>query len=217
MEIGCGSGKIYDYLSQTGFNGSYTGIEMASYVINANQQNYPNARWQVGSVYDLINQSAQYECCLAFFVLEHLIYPERALESMLHSLKPGGIIILVFPDFSCSGIFPSQKIGIRPGAGAKDKLSKGRILDAIISYLEGGMMRRSLHNFNEKYGRFVVNINPYCLHKDCQQLIPDMDAVYISNKKEVETWSNENNCSVSYPMGVEELFSKIAFMCIRKN
>jgi len=44
-----------------------------------------------------------------------------------------------------------------------------------------------------------------------------MDAVYISNKKEVETWSNENNCSVSYPMGVEELFSKIAFMCIRKN
>ena len=110
VEIGCGSGKIYDYLSQTGFNGSYTGIEMASYVINVNQQDYPNARWQVGSVYDLINQRAQYDGCLAFFVLEHLIYPERALESMLHSLKPGGSSYWYFRISHALAYFPHKKL-----------------------------------------------------------------------------------------------------------
>jgi len=151
------------------------------------------------------------------FVLEHLIYPDRALAAMLHAVKQGGTIILVFPDFACSGIIPSQKIGLHPGAGAKDKLTKGRIIDAFISYFEGMMMRSALKNINKEYGNFVINTSPYCLDKDCGTLVPDMDAIYIGNKKEVENWARENNCSVQYPMGVDGAMHRIAFMCIKKN
>jgi SAM-dependent methyltransferase len=217
VEIGCGSGKIYGHLLEADFSGSYTGIEMASYVIDANKLKYPNASWRVGSVYDLFDQPAQYDSCIAFFVLEHLIYPERALSSMLRAVKPDGTIILVFPDFVCSGIIPSQKIGLHAGEGARNKLAKGKILDAFISYFEGVMMRSTLKNINKTYGRFVINTNPYCLDKDCRELVPDMDAIYIGNKREVEEWAKENNCSVEYPMGVEGAMYRIAFMELKKK
>jgi ubiquinone/menaquinone biosynthesis C-methylase UbiE len=217
LEIGCGSGKIYGHLLNAGFNRSYTGVEMAPYVIEANQQKFPLAQWKAGSVYDLEHQSAGYDCCIAFFVLEHLIYPERALNAMLKVLEPGGSLILVFPDFTCSGIVPSQKIGRKSGGGAKSKLLKGNIVDAFISLVEGSMMRRTLKKINAIYGGFVINTNPFCLDQDCTVLLPDMDAIYIGSKAEVAQWAEEQGCQVEYPAGRDGLFSKIAFMLIRKS
>lgn len=215
LEVGCGSGKIYARLKAKGFSGAYTGIEMAEYVIRGNQSAYPGASWRTGSVYG-IQESNVYDCCFAFFVLEHLIYPHKGLEIMLNAVKPGGALILVFPDVRSSGIVASQKIGRHYGMGAKEQLRKGKVIDAVISLWEGKKMRQKLKKLNELYGDFVINYTPYCLDKDCDRMEPDFDAVYLGSKEEVEKWATTKGCVVSYPSGTDGYLYRNAYMSIKK-
>jgi 2-polyprenyl-3-methyl-5-hydroxy-6-metoxy-1,4-benzoquinol methylase len=217
LEIGCGSGKILSILKGKGFKGSYTGIEMSLPVINDNKSRFPEAQWEVGSVYDKCNYNEQFDCCIAFFVLEHLIYPELALQKMLQSVKPGGGVILVFPDFSSSGIFPSQKVGWNALESTKNKLKGLKIADAVVSYLEGKILRKSLKEVNERFGSFVINTNPFCLSAECKTLIPDVDAVYLSNKNEIEVWAKSLGHTVSYPFGTDGMLDTQSLLVINKQ
>jgi 2-polyprenyl-3-methyl-5-hydroxy-6-metoxy-1,4-benzoquinol methylase len=216
LEIGCGSGKIYKGLRKSNYKGRYTGIEMAEPVIENNKILYPDASWYTGSVYDDNNRGTQFDCCLAFFVLEHLIFPEKALKTMLDSLQSGGYLMLVFPDFCHTGIFPSQKVGLTFPVSSKEKLKKLRIADAFVTYFEGRMMRKRLKNLNQYYGPFVINVNPYCLSNECKQLIPDIDAVYLSNKTELENWAKEMGHEAYFPDGKEGLLASQSFIVIKK-
>jgi len=217
LEVGCGSGKIFGHLLEEGFRGSYKGMEMAEYVIQTNRDRYPQAEWETGSIYDLEKKSELYDCCFAFYVLEHLIYPDRGLAAMLRSVKPGGELILLFPDFVFSGIVPSQKIGISYGLGAKEKLKKGKLIDAVVSYWEAASMRKTLKKINEVYGDFVINYKPYCLDPECKHLIPDFDAVYLGSKQEVEKWAKAQGHEVSYPLGKEGYMARNAYLTIKKK
>lgn len=216
LEIGCGSGKIYRHLLKEGFKGRYTGIEMAEYVIKANIEKYPEAQWEVGSAYNLKRYSNCFDCCFSFYVLEHLIYPDKGLASMLDTVKPGGALVLLFPDFRSTGILPSQKIGLRYGTGAKDKLKKGKVLDAVVSLLEAKIMRNALRQVNRRFGDFVINYKPYCLDNDCDIMLPDFDAIYLANKEEVENWARKQGHEVFYPLGKENLLATNAFLAIVK-
>lgn len=217
LEVGCGSGKIYERLKAQNFQGTYSGFEMAEEVIEGNRQRFPEAKWEAGSVYHKCNEKEAYDCCIAFFVLEHLIYPERALNLMLGTVKKGGALILVCPDFRESGVLPSQKVGLKYSLGAKEKLKKGKLADAVVSFLEARTVRSKLSRVNEDFGPFVINLNPFCLSPECNRLIPDMDAVYISNKKEIESWARSGNNTVEYPFGKEDGFSRIVFLVVRKQ
>jgi SAM-dependent methyltransferase len=216
LEVGCGSGKIFGRMQSRGFKGHYTGIEMSDTVIQANRNVYPDAAWETGSVYDLGKRTDSYDCCFAFFVLEHLVYPHIGLDAMLNVVSPGGTLILIFPDVRSSGIVASQKIGRHYGMGAKEKLRKGLIADAVISYWEGKLMRKKLEKLNEVFGDFVINYTPYCLDKDCHQTLPDFDAVYLASKEEVERWAKGRNCTVAYPEGKEGYLRRNAYMSIKK-
>lgn len=217
LEIGCGSGKIYRILKQKKYKGKYTGIEMALPVIEDNRAKFPDAEWHAGSVYDKCNYKEEFDCCIAFFVLEHLIYPELALKKMYSSLKSKGSLLLVFPDFSYSGIFPSQKIGWDSQSSTKHKLKQFKLADAVLSYLEGRIMRGKLKNVNEHFGSFVINITPFCLNKECKRLIPDVDAVYLSNKNEIEKWGQSQSGTVIFPHGKEGIFASQSFVVIKKG
>jgi SAM-dependent methyltransferase len=216
LEVGCGSGKIFGRLKARGFQGSYSGFEMAQEVIDGNKERYPEAHWEAGSVYDKCNQPEAFDCCVAFFVLEHLIYPEKALNLMLGTVKKGGALILVCPDFSESGVLPSQKVGLKYSMGAKEKLKKGQLADAVVSFLEARDVRSKLSRVNQHYGPFVINLNPFCLSKECRELAPDMDAVYIANKNEIEAWAKAGNNTVEYPFGRDGSFASITFLVVRK-
>jgi SAM-dependent methyltransferase len=218
LEIGCGSGQIFGLLQKEGFKDAYTGIEMSPEVINTNKTRHPGAAWSVGSVYELGHIPPVNDCCLAYFVLEHLVFPEKALNNMLNTLKPGGSLLLVFPDFCESGIVPSQKIGINPqNGGTKDKLKKGKLIDAVIGYTEGGIMRSKLKNLRGSFGSFVINMEPYCLNEQCVHIIPDVDAVYLSNKNEIQRWAEGKGYSVSYPFGTDGLFRVNGCIHIKKQ
>lgn len=217
LEVGCGSGRIYQHLVNQGFQGAYTGVEMAEYVIEGNRSRFPQAQWKAGSVYDLEQWTETYDCCFCFYVLEHLIYPERGLSAMMNRVKPGGKLVLLFPDARNSGIVPSQKIGLTYGPGAKEKLKKGKLLDAFISLVEAKMMRDRLKNVNKYYGDFVVNTTPYCLDKECQGMSPDFDAIYLGSKEEIEKWAAQRGYGVSYPLGKEGLMARNAYIAVSKQ
>ncbi len=217
LEVGCGSGRIYQHLVRHGFEGSYTGVEMADYVIEANKTKFPAATWKTGSVYDLEQWSDSYDCCFCFYVLEHLIYPDKALTVMMERVRVGGTLILLFPDVRSSGIVPSQKIGLSYGAGAKDKLKKGKVIDAVVSFWEAKVMRNKLRKINQLYGDFVINLTPYCLDKDCREMLPDFDAIYLGSKEEIERWASERGYGVTFPLGKEGLMARNAYVAILKQ
>ena len=217
IEFGCGSGKVYKRLSEQGYKGKYTGVEVAQYVIESNAKAYPNANWKTSTIYSREFPTEEYDLCFAFFVLEHLVYPEKALDNIMRLVKNGGSIMLVFPDFVRSKIVPSQKLGLSIGGSTSDKLRKGKLTDAVITYLEGHSMRKIVGSLQDRIGKFVINTNPVCLMENCKELIPDMDAIHLSNRDDIESWARSRNYQVNYPSGQEGIFCVNAFIEIKKT
>jgi 2-polyprenyl-3-methyl-5-hydroxy-6-metoxy-1,4-benzoquinol methylase len=216
LEVGCGNGQFYELLRKHGYSGKYTGVEMAPVIIKKNREKFKDASWDARSVYELDGQAGQFDCCVSLFVLEHLVYPEKGLEAMMNKVKKGGELILVFPDFQQSTIFPSQKIGIRHGKmGTVEKIKHLYIFDAIVGFIEGRIVANALRKVNLKYGDFVVNTLPYCLVDS--NLFPDSDAIYISNRREIAQWAGKLKYLTEYPCGTEGDYSLNAFMVIRKS
>jgi hypothetical protein len=94
------------------------------------------------------------------------------------------------------------------------KLKKGLFFDAICGYIEGRIVAGKLAAVNKEYGDFVVNLEPYCLVES--ELFPDSDAVYISNREEIERWAIKQGLKVSYPKGTKDEFAINAFMALGK-
>jgi ubiquinone/menaquinone biosynthesis C-methylase UbiE len=49
LEVGCGSGRIYERLFQEGMTAHYTGVEVAESVIANNRKRFSTAAWHVGT------------------------------------------------------------------------------------------------------------------------------------------------------------------------
>lgn len=216
LEVGCGNGRLYRHLRTIGFAGSYTGAEMAEYLIAANRQRHPEAAWEAASVYRLPFAERSFDLCFSLYVLEHLVFPERGLREMLRVLRPEGSLVLVFPDFAAGGILPSQQIGLSPLGTASQKLRAGRVADALVSLYDSRVrMPRLLHQAVERCGPFPVNTRPLCL---CHPhlMAPDVDAVYLASKGEIEKWGRKHGLAVDYPAGTGGELSFQAFMVLRK-
>jgi hypothetical protein len=48
-------------------------------------------------------------------------------------------------------------------------------------------------------------------------LIPDVDAVYLSNKIEIEQWTKSQKHEIYYPYGKEGLLASQCFIAIKKH
>lgn len=217
LEIGCGNGRLYRQLRDYGYAGSYTGIELAEPLISQNKERHPEASWECAVVYEMPFQDNTFELCYSLYVLEHLVYPEKALREMLRVLRPGGRLVLVFPDFVESGRFASQLLGLSPANTAMKKLRSGRILDALLSLYDSRIrLPRALKSATRKHGKFPVNTTPLCLSYPTI-LEADVDAIYIASKREVHEWAISNGLNVEYPFGNTGEFAEQAFMVIIKT
>lgn len=98
IEIGCGEGfstqRIADMLpSQAIFSASEY---VADLVPKAAERN-PNVRLIQESAYELTHPDESFDVVFLLEVLEHLDYPEKALEEISRILKPSGYLILGVP------------------------------------------------------------------------------------------------------------------------
>ena len=122
LEVGCGGGRIFSFINKYLPAVNYTGIEVSPDIVIRNQSQFPFASWLMAGAYDIPVVTGAADVCFSFYVLEHLVYPEKALNEMLRTIKKDGYLILIFPDFTVSGRFPSQKIGFGKGATAMERL-----------------------------------------------------------------------------------------------
>ncbi len=215
LEVGCGSARIYERLRDEGFVGHYTGVELAPEVISTNGQRFPDAEWHVGSGYALPVAPDSQDCVFAFYVLEHCVYPERFLDSLLSVVKPGGRLALTFPDMVASRYFESQALGWSRHT-AKEHLKAGRILHALVRIWDTRFrLPAALRSASRKIGSFPVNLTPQCLEPDIN-ILPDVDAIYIASREEVHSWAEAKGCRVEYPAGAEGQLYVNVFVQITK-
>lgn len=217
LEIGCGDGRLYRTLCQAGCDAEYTGIEVANYVVERNRRRHTDASWRTGSAYDLPLEDASIDAVFAEFVLEHLVFPVQGLTEMLRVVRPGGHLVLIFPDFVRAGRLNSQVLGFSPTRTASAALKEGKIVDGIVSFWDSRVrLPHALSNARSEAGPFPVNVRPACLtYPDL--MFPDIDAVYISSKSEVCDWAKQQGNDVIFPAGTQSPYDETAFLSIKKS
>jgi SAM-dependent methyltransferase len=191
-------------------------MDVADYLIRDDEERHPEAGWRIAHAYDIPFEDGAFDVCFSLYVLEHLVYPEVALREMVRILRPGGRLVLVFPDMAESGRLGSQQLGFSPMGTARERLREWRFVDALVSLFDSRVrLPRALRNAVSKFGPFPVNTRPICLYHS-SLMAPDIDAVYIASKKEIQSWGERNGLNVEYPCGTQGEFNEQAFVVLIK-
>lgn len=218
LEVGCGGGRIRHHLRNIHRPFNYAGIELSQEVINENKKKWPGDRWAIASAYNIPYKPNSFDLCFSFYVIEHLVYPEKALNSMMNIVKPGGYLSLIFPDFTCTKKLPSQQLGFSKYQTASQKLKVCRFTDAIVSLYDSRIrLAKALKKVQENPGQFLVNLSPICLDNNQAEFWPDFDAIYLASKSELVFWAHKHGHDVIFPAGVTDEFNEHAFVVIKKS
>lgn len=97
LDCGCGPGTITIGLAKVIAPGTATGIDIQPSQIEAAKdqslsQRVFNIQFQVSSVYELPFDDASFDAVFAHALLQHLRYPQKALQEINRVLKPGGVV-----------------------------------------------------------------------------------------------------------------------------
>jgi len=200
LEVGCGNGRFLRTLRRVGFSGRYLGTEVAAWIVRDCMRRHPDASWIAASAYELPIAGGSFDVCFSYGVVESFVHPEKALAEMLRVLKPGGRLVLLFPDFVESGRLGSQLTGLSPGR-VGTKLQRRRWVDAAVTFYDQRFrLPRALRASRKRLGPFPVNLAPVALDHPAVTL-PDYDAVYMSSKADMEEWASARGLLVEFPFG----------------
>ena len=103
LDCGCGPGSITVGLAEVVAPGEVVGVDIEPRQVAraqalAQDLGLTNARFEVGSVYELPFPDASFDAAFAVNALEHVSEPLRALREMRRVLRPGGVVGVRDPD-----------------------------------------------------------------------------------------------------------------------
>ncbi len=96
LEIGCGAGRLTNYLTQKRFN--TIGIDISSALITEGCIHYPDAIIFIASGGDMPIKDLTFDIVLSFDVLEHIPDVDTHINEVRRILKPGGFYLLQTPN-----------------------------------------------------------------------------------------------------------------------
>ena len=96
LDVGCGNGHLLNEIQTFEKNTHLSGCDFSQQGINYSKKIFPSINFFRHDVYNPIED--QFDIIICTEVLEHLEYPELAIENMLNSLNEGGILVLTVPD-----------------------------------------------------------------------------------------------------------------------
>lgn len=185
LEVGCGRAEILatGQLRQE----DYTGCDFSPELIKSNSARHPVARFvTLDNGRSLPFEDNSFEAVFSVFVLEHAVFPEDFLSETVRILRPGGSWLLLCPNFLGCDRMTSQRVGYSLGSG-RVKLQKGRLLDALVtSYDQRVRIPQYCRLLKKRIGNakgFYVNLTPVCFAEKVFK--PDVDAVYVTYRKEI--------------------------------
>lgn len=96
VDIGCGGGLVAEPLARLG--GAVTGVDpgaenIAAARAHAEVQGLPIA-YREGTSHDLVAEGAQFDCVIAFEVIEHVPDANAFVASCAALVRPGGLVLL---------------------------------------------------------------------------------------------------------------------------
>ncbi|MDJ1182182.1 methyltransferase domain-containing protein [Roseofilum casamattae] len=97
-DVGCGFGQLLLMLGETyslqwakGFDFSMSAVKQAQLL-----NNFANCEFEQNDIYEGVKQIFDVVFCIE--VLEHLLYPKKALDNLLHMISKGGVLIITVPN-----------------------------------------------------------------------------------------------------------------------
>jgi ubiquinone/menaquinone biosynthesis C-methylase UbiE len=96
LDVGCGSGNVLDGLSRDAVR--VFGLDMVPEMVRQAAEHHPADRFLVADAVQLPVRRETIDVATCLGLLEYLNQPQEALRVIWHALRPGGIVIVSFPN-----------------------------------------------------------------------------------------------------------------------
>jgi len=102
VELGCGQGPLLRYLAREKLlpEDHIYGMDQSRTAVDFLKSALPNAHVETGDIYHLPYTKESFDVCLLMETIEHLEEPGTALKQVIGVLKPGGTLLVSYPNFA---------------------------------------------------------------------------------------------------------------------
>lgn len=108
LEIGCATGDLLSRMVQEGARAR--GLEISDFAARIARSR--GMEVTTGTIEDyLASEVKTFDIVMAFEVIEHVTSPIRFFESVVKCIKPGGLLLLSTPNYSCSSRYGGAWFG----------------------------------------------------------------------------------------------------------
>lgn len=119
LDVGCGEGFSLDRLDQQNIGKRYVGIDNSKVAVELGKKLFPGLNLSVGDIYNLDLADNTYDLVMCTEVLEHLAYPEIAIEEIKRVSKKYVVLSVPHePFFSIRNLLKGKhlkRLGNTPG------------------------------------------------------------------------------------------------------
>jgi len=95
-DVGCGIGNLLAHLNRHYSLTESHGYDFSEGAIKLAKERSIGANFSQHNIYETIGKSFDFIFCTE--VLEHLLYPGKALSNLISSIRPGGGLLITVPD-----------------------------------------------------------------------------------------------------------------------
>lgn len=95
LDLGCGNGRLYDYLTKKG--AKYTGLDLGDNLIKIANEKHPEGRFTQGDLLETPFKDNEFDYVYCIATLHHIPSKEKrnaAIQEIYRILKPGGKILI---------------------------------------------------------------------------------------------------------------------------
>ena len=95
-DVGCGPGKLFHFIDKKYNVKKFVGYDFSPEAINLAKTIFPKGEFYVYDIYKQNNQKFDFVFCTE--VIEHLLYPEKALNNLIAMLNDKAMLLITVPN-----------------------------------------------------------------------------------------------------------------------
>lgn len=101
LEVGCGLGDDARRLADlVGADGEVVGVDVSTAMIEQAQRADDRVRWTPADAHELPFPAGRFDAARAERVLQHTRDPQRVVDEMVRTVRPGGVVLACEPDWA---------------------------------------------------------------------------------------------------------------------